>query len=79
MIDIQGSCGAKRLGIKIQAFSKELGIWQDTSSAYHAAGNKCVENAVGRIKRAIGMQKIEDSIMDIAALNMSSPYNNKTL
>ena len=32
-----------------------------------------------RIKRAIGMKKIEDSILDISALNMSSPYNNKVL
>merc|ERR1712015_430012 len=71
--------GKNLIGGVIEEISKELKIWQDTSSAYHAAGNKCVENAVGRIKRAIGMKKIEDSIMDISALNMSSPYNNKTL
>ena len=71
--------GSNLVGGMIEEFSKQMGIWQDTSSAYHASGNKCVENAVQRIKRAIGMKKIEDSILDISALNMSSPYNNKVL
>ena len=43
--------GSNIVGGAIEEFSKELGIWQDKSSAYHAAGNKCVENAVVRIKR----------------------------
>ena len=71
--------GSNIVGGAIEEFSKTLGIWQDKSSAYHAPGNKCVENAVGRIKRAIGKNKIEDAIDDINALNISSPYNNKTL
>ena len=71
--------GSNIVGGKIEEFSKTLGIWQDKSSAYHAPGNKCVENAVGRIKRAIGMKKIDDTVDEISALNMSSPYNNKTL
>ena len=71
--------GSNIVGGAIEEFSKQLGIWQDKSSAYHPAGNRCVENAVGRIKRAIGTNKIEDAIDDLSALNMSSPYNNKTL
>ena len=62
----------------IDEISKELKIWQDTSSAYHLAGNKCIENAVGRIKTAIGDRKIADAMSDINALNMSQPYNSKT-
>ena len=71
--------GSNIVGGAIEEFSKELGIWQDKSSAYHASGNRCVEKAVGRIKRAINMNKIEDAVDDISSLNMSSPYNNKTL
>merc|ERR1712030_188500 len=63
----------------IEEISKELKIWQDTSSAYHAAGNKCIENAVGRIKHVVGDKKLEDCKMEIAALNLSQPYSNKTL
>ena len=71
--------GKNLIGGIIEEISKDLKIWQDTSSAYHPAGNKCIENAVQRIKHAIGNRKIEDCTMDIVALNMSQPYNNKTL
>ena len=71
--------GKNLIGGVIEEISKELKIWQDTSSAYHHAGNKCIENAVGRIKHVIGDRKLEDCKMDIAALNLSQPYNNKTL
>merc|ERR1712074_149140 len=63
----------------IEEISRDLKICQDTSSAYHPAGNKLIKNAVGRIKHVIGDRKIEDSMMDIAALNVSQPYSNKTL
>ena len=71
--------GKNLIGGIIEEISKELKIWQDTSSAYHAAGNKCIENAVGRIKHVVGDRKLDDCKMDIAALNLSQPYNNKTL
>merc|ERR1712030_309336 len=72
--------GKKNLiGGVIEEISRELKIWQDTSLAYHPAGKKLIENAVGRIKHVIGDRKIEDSMMDIAALNVSQPYTNKTL
>ena len=71
--------GKNLIGGIIEEISKDLKIWQDTSSAYHPAGNKCIENAVQRIKHAIGNRKMEDCTMDIVALNMSQPYNNKTL
>merc|ERR1712015_316052 len=71
--------GKNLIGGVIEEISKDLKIWQDTSSAYHAAGNKCIENAVGRIKHVIADRKIEDCMMDIGALNLSQPYNNKTL
>ena len=67
------------IGGIIEEISKRLKIWQDTSSAYHPAGNKLIENAVGRIKKAIADRKIEDSMMDIIALNLNQPYSNKTL
>ena len=70
--------GKNLIGGAIEEISKDLKIWQDTSSAYHPAGNKLIENAVGRIKHVIGNRKIEDCAMDIAALNMSQPYSNKT-
>ena len=71
--------GKNLIGGIIEEISRDLKIWQDTSSAYHPAGNKCIENAVQRIKHAIGNRKMEDCTMDIIALNMSQPYNNKTL
>merc|ERR1712105_424075 len=71
--------GKNLIGGIIEDISKELKIWQDTSSAYHPAGNKCIENAVGRIKNVIGDKKIEDCKMEIEALNLSQPYSNKTL
>ena len=71
--------GKNLIGGIIEEISKELKIWQDTSSAYHAAGNKCIENAVGRIKHVIGDRKIDDCKMDISALSLSQPYSNKTL
>ena len=54
-------------------------IVQDKSSAHHPSGNRCIENAVQRIKRAIGDRKIEDAMTDIIALNHGHPYNSKTL
>ena len=41
--------GKNLIGGVTEDISKELKIWQDTSSAYHPAGNKLIENAVGRI------------------------------
>ena len=46
--------GSNLIGGIIKEISERLKIWQDTSLAYHAAGNKLIENAVGRIKKAIG-------------------------
>ena len=46
---------------------------------FHPAGNRLAENAVQRIKKAIGGRKIEDAMEDISALNHGQPYNNKTL
>ena len=63
--------GSNIVGGMIEEFSKELGIWQDKSSAFHASGNKCVENAVGRIKKAIGMKKIDDAYDEFNALNIT--------
>jgi hypothetical protein len=71
--------GKNLIGGVIEDISKELKIWQDTSSAYHPAGNKLIENAVGRIKHVIGDRKIENCVMELAALNLSQPYSNKTL
>merc|ERR1712030_57832 len=71
--------GKNLIGGIIEEISKELKIWQDTSSAYHVAGNKLIENAVGRIKHVIGNKKIEDCQRELAALNLRQPYNNKTL
>merc|ERR1712030_230266 len=71
--------GKNLIGGVIEEISKELKIWQDTSSDYHPAGNKLIENAVGRIKHVIGDRKIEDCMKDISALNLSQPYSNKTL
>merc|ERR1712030_91632 len=55
--------GKNLIGGIIEEISKELKIWQDTSSAYHPAGDK----------------KIEDCKLAIEALNLSQPYSNKTL
>ena len=63
--------GKNMIGGVIEEISKELKIWQDTSSAYHSA--------VGRIKHVVGDRKMEDCKMDIGALNLSQPYSNKTL
>ena len=71
--------GSNLKGGIIREISQRLKIWQDSSSAYHAAGNKLIENSVGRIKKAIGTKKFNKSMMDIIALNLSPPYNNKTL
>ena len=61
----------------IEDLSRKFGIWQDTSSAYHPAGNKLIESTVGRIKRVLGKRRIEDAMRDINALNLSQPYTNK--
>ena len=80
MVDRFKTDGGKNLiGGVMEEISKELKIWQDTSSAYHPAGNKLIENVVGRIKHVIGDRKIEDAKMDLIALNLSQPYSNKTL
>ena len=71
--------GKNLIGGVIEEISRKLKIWQDTSSVYHPAGNKLIENTVGRIKHVIGDQKIEEAMLDIVALNMSQPYSNKTL
>ena len=46
--------GKNLIGGVIEEISRNLKIWQDTSSAYHPVGNKLIENAVGRIKHVIG-------------------------
>ena len=56
---------------QIQELSRRFGIWQDTSSAYHPAGNTHIESTVGRIKRVLGKRKVEDAMRDINALNLS--------
>ena len=38
--------GSNLVGGAIEKLSKDLKIWQDTSSAYHAEGNKLIENTV---------------------------------
>ena len=63
----------------VEELCEELKIKQEKSSAHHPSGNKCIENAVQRIKRAIGDRKIEDAMTDINALNHGNPYNSKTL
>ena len=72
--------GAKNL---CEGAVKELcqmyNIYQDKSSAHHASGNLCIENAVQRIKNAIGARKIEDSYDDILALNHGNPYHKSVL
>ena len=50
--------GKNLIGGVIEDISRKMKIWQDTSSAYHPAGNKLIENAVGRIKHVIGDRKI---------------------
>ena len=49
--------GKNLIGGIIEDISRRLKIWQDTSSAYHPAGNKLIENAVDRIEHAIGDKK----------------------
>ena len=49
------------------------------TSAHHASGNLCIENAVQRIKNAIGARKIDDSYDDILALNHGNPYHKSVL
>ena len=71
--------GSNLVGGAIEELSKELKIWQDTSSAYHVEGNKLIENTVGRIKRVLGRRKIEDAMRDINALNLSQPYDGRLL
>ena len=56
---------------QIEELSRRFGIWQDTSSAYHPAGNKHIESTVGRIKRVLGKRRVEDAMRDINALNLS--------
>ena len=63
----------------IEELSRKFKIWKDTSSAYHPEGNKLIENTVGRIKRVLGKHKIEDTMRDINALNLSQPYDNKLM
>ena len=72
--------GAKNLCLgAVEELCKEFNIVQDKSSAHHPSGNRCIENAVQRIKRAIGDKNIEDAMNDIIALNHGHPYNSKTL
>ena len=71
--------GSNLMGGIIKEVSQQLGIWQDSSSAYHPAGNRLAENAVQRIKKAIGERKISEAMEDIMALNHGQPYNNKRL
>ena len=72
--------GAKNLCLgAVEELCKEFNIYQDKSSAHHPSGNKCIENAVRRIKKAIGNNKIEDSYDNILALNHGNPYNTGVL
>ena len=71
--------GKNLIGGVIKEISKQLGIWQDTLSAYNPAGNTFAENTVQRIKKALGDKRIEDAIMDIDALNICPPYDGKRL
>ena len=71
------SDGAKNLCEgAVKEMCKKLNIVQDKSTAHHPSGNKCIENAVGRIKRAIGQKKIEDSYLALIALNINNPYSS---
>ena len=56
-----------------------MGIWQDSSSAYHPAGNRLAENVVQRLKKAIADRTIEDAMQDIVALNHAPPYKDQRL
>ena len=67
------------MGGLIKDLAKRMNIWQDSLSAYHPAGNRLAENAVKRIKRAIGDKTIEDAMEDICALNNGIPYTNMRL
>ena len=72
--------GAKNLSLgAVEELCKQFNIIQDKSSAHHPSGNRCIENAVQRIKRAIGQKNIEDSYDDILALNHGNPYNKGVL
>ena len=72
--------GAKNLCLgAVKDLCEMYNIKQDKSSAHHASGNKCIENAVQRIKNAIGDRKIEDSYDDILALNHGIPYKTGVL
>ena len=69
--------GAKNLCLgAVKELCEMYNIKQDKSSAHHASGNKCIENAVQRLKGAIGTRKIEDSYDDILALNHGNPYKS---
>ena len=72
--------GAKNLvEAEVKKLCQEYNIFQDKSSAHHASGNLCIENAVQRIKNAIGARKIEDSYDDLLALNHGNPYNKNVM
>ena len=67
------------MGGLIKELAEQLKIKQDASSAYHPAGNRLAENAVKRIKHAIGDKKIEDAKNEICALNNGVSYSNDRL
>ena len=72
--------GAKNLmEAEVKKLCQMYNIYQDKSSAHHASGNLCIENAVQRIKSAIGARKIEDSYDDLLALNHGNPYNKNVM
>ena len=72
--------GAKNLCLgAVEKLCKMFNITQDKSSAHHPSGIRCIENAVQRIKWAIGDRKIDEAMTDINALNNGSPYDGKTL
>ena len=51
--------GAKNLCLgAVEELCKQFNIIQDKSSAHHPSGNRCIENAVKRIKQAIETNKI---------------------
>ena len=57
------------MGGVLKELCEQLKIKQDGSSAFHPAGNRLAENAVKRIKNAMGDKRIEDALPDICALN----------
>ena len=67
------------MGGVLQELCEQLKIRQDASSAYHPSGNRLAENAVKRIKNAMGNKRIEDALPDICALNHGVSYCDNRL